>query len=91
MFVNQQAKFNISEIPENKICDHKAVVVNTELTLLPTKTRYITIYSNSEEAKNNFKNNIPSINIFNKLNKNLTNNPNKNYNILEEDIGNSRD
>ena len=51
--------------------------------------RYITIYSNSEEAKNNFKNDISSKNIFDKLNKNLTNNPNENYNILEEEISNS--
>ena len=54
-----------------------------------TKTRYITIYSNSEEAKNNFKNDIFYKNIFDKLNKNLTNNPNEIYNILEEEISNS--
>ena len=65
------------------------MVVNTKLTLSPTKTRYITIYPNSEEAKNNFKNNISSKNIFDRLNKNLTNNPNENYNILEEEISTS--
>ena len=65
------------------------MVVNTKLILPHTKTRYITIYSNSEEAKNNFKNDISFKNIFDKLNKNLTNNPNENYNILEEEISNS--
>ena len=65
------------------------MVVNTKLILPHTKTRYITIYSNSEEAKNNFNNDISSKNIFDKLNKNLTNNPIENYNILEEEISNS--
>ena len=89
VFVNQQAEFNFSGILENEISDHQAVVVNTKLILPHTKTRYITIYSNSEEAKNNFKNDIISKNIFDRLNKNLTNNPNENYNILEEEISNS--
>ena len=89
VFVNQQAEFNFSGILENEISDHQAVVVNTKLILPHTKTRYITIYSNSEEAKNNFKNDISFKNIFDKLNKNLTNNPNENYNILEEEISNS--
>ena len=71
MFVNQQAKFNFSGILENEISDHQAVVVNTKLILPHTKTRYITIYSNSEEAKNNFKNDIISKNIFDRLNKNF--------------------
>ena len=64
------------------------MVVNTKLTLPTTKTRYITIYSSSEEAKNNFKNYISSKNIFDKLNKNKAKNPNENYNILEEEISN---
>ena len=89
VFVNQQAEFNFLGILENEISDHQAVVVNTKLILPHTKTRYITIYSNSEEAKNNFKNDIISKNIFDRLNKNLTNNPNENYNILEEEISNS--
>ena len=55
MFVNQQAEFNFSGILENEISYHQAVVVNTKLILPHTKTRYITIYSNSEEDKNNFK------------------------------------
>ena len=89
VFVNQRAEFNFSGILENEISDHQAVVVNTKLTLPTTKTRYITIYSNSEEAKDKFKNDISSKNIFDKLNKNITNNPNENYNILEEEISNS--
>ena len=89
MFVNQQAEFNFSGILENEISDHQAVVVNTILILPHTKTRYIIIYSNSEKAKNNFNNYISSKNTFDNLNKNLTNNPNENYNVLEEEISNS--
>ena len=89
VFVNQRTEFNFSGILENEISDYQAVVVNTKVTLPTTETRYITIYSNSEEAKNNFKNNISSKIIFDKLNKNIMNNPNKNYNILEEEISNS--
>ena len=88
VFVNQQAEFNFSGILENEISDHQAVVVNTKLILPHTNTIYITTYSNSEEAKNNFKNDISFKNIFDKLNKYLTNNPNENYNILEEEISN---
>ena len=86
VFVNQRTEFHFSGILENEISDHQAVVVNFKLTLPITKTKYITIYANSEEAKNNFKNNISSKNIFDKLTKNITNNPNENYNILEEEI-----
>ena len=89
VFANQRDEFNFSGILENEISDHQAVVVNTKLTFPTTKTGYITIYSNSEEAKNNFKNDISSKNIFDKLNKNITNNLNENYNILEEEISNS--
>ena len=89
VFANQRDEFNFSGILENEISDHQAVVVNTKLTFPTTKTGYITIYPNSEEAKNNFKNDISSKNIFDKLNKNITNNPNENYNILEEEISNS--
>ena len=67
MFVNQQTEFNFSGRLENEISDHQAVVVNTKLILPHTKTRYITIYSNGEEAKNNFKNDISSKNIFKKF------------------------
>ena len=89
VFVNQRTEFNFSGILKNEISDFQAVVVNTKVTLPTTETRYITIYSNSEEAKNNFKNNISSKIIFDKLNKNIMNNPNENYNILEEEISNA--
>ena len=50
------------------------------------KTKYITIYSNTVESKINFKNDISSKDIYNKLDNNLHADPNFNYNILEKEI-----
>ena len=61
-------------------------MVNINQTLLANKTNYITIYSNSAESKNNFRNDIASKNINEKLNKDIHSNPNENYNILESEI-----
>ena len=61
-------------------------MVNIKQTLPANKTNYITIYSNSAESKNNFRNDIASKNIYEKLNKDIHCNPNENYNILESEI-----
>ena len=61
-------------------------MVNIKQTLPANKTNYITIYSNSAESKNNFRNDIASENIYEKLNKDIHCNPNENYNILESEI-----
>ena len=62
-------------------------ILNSFFPLLKLDTsQYI---QNSDEAKNNFNNDISSKNIFDKPNENLTNFPNENYNILEEEISNS--
>ena len=61
-------------------------MVNINLTIPPDKTKYITIYSNTVESKINFKNNISSKDIYNKLDNNLHADPNLNYNILEKEI-----
>ena len=55
----------------------------------PSKTKFITIYSNTAESKINFKNDISSKRIYDKLDKNLHADPNINYNILEKKIINS--
>ena len=73
----------------NEISDHQAVVVNINLTMPRSKTKFITIYSNSAESKINFKNDISSKGIYDKLDKNLHADPNINYNILEKEIINS--
>ena len=79
----------ISNALSNEISDHQAVVVNINLTMPRSKTKFITIYSNSAESKINFKNDISSKDIYDKLDKNLHADPNINYNILEKEIINS--
>ena len=86
IFVNKQDIINITGILSNEISDHQAVVVNINLTMPPDKTKYITIYSNTVESKINFKNDISSKDIYNKLDNNLHADPNLNYNILEKEI-----
>ena len=89
IFVNKQDIINIAGILSNEISDHQAVVVNINLTMPHSKTKFITIYSNSAESKINFKNDISSKAIYDKLDKNLHADPNINYNILEKEIINS--
>ena len=61
-------------------------MVNIKQTLPANKTNYIAIYSNSAESKNNFRNDIASKNIYEKINKDIHCNSNENYNILESEI-----
>ena len=86
IFSNKQEKINFAGILRNEISDHQAVMVNIKQTLPANKTNYITIYSNSAELKSNFRNDIASKNIYEKLNKDIHCNPNENYNILESEI-----
>ena len=86
IFSSKQEKINFAGILKNEISDHQAVMVNINQTLPTNKTNYITTYSNSAESKNNFRNDIASKNISEKLNRDLHCNPNENYNILESEI-----
>ena len=85
-FSNKQEKINFAGILKTEISDHQAVMVNINQTLPANKTNYITIYSNNAESKNNFRNDIASKNIYEKLYKDIHCNPNENYNILESEI-----
>ena len=86
IFSNKQEKINFAGILKNEISDHQAVMVNIKQTLPANKTNYITIYLNSAESKNKFRNDFASKNIYEKLNKDIHCNPNENYNILESEI-----
>ena len=86
IFGNKQEKINFAGILINEISDHQAVIVNINQTLPSNKAKYITIYSNSAESKMNFRNDIDSKNIYEKLNKDIHCNPNENYSILESEI-----
>ena len=50
------------------------------------KTYYMTVFSNSDQTKQNFKNDFESKNIYDILNKEPNANPNENYSILETAI-----
>ena len=62
------------------------MTVNINQTLPENKTNYVTIYSNSAESKKNFRNDIASKHIYEKLDKDIHCNSNENYNILESEI-----
>ena len=86
IFSNKQEKINFVGILKNEISDHQPVIVNINQTLPANKTNYITIYSNSTESNINFRNDIASKNIYEKLNKDINCNLNENYIILENEI-----
>ena len=48
-----------------------------DLVIPQNKTYYITVFSNSDQTKQNFKNDLESKNIYNMLNKEPNANPNK--------------
>ena len=82
---------NFAGILINEISDHQAVIVKINQTLPSNKTKYITIYSNSAESKMNFRNDIASKNIYEKIYKDIHCNPNENYSILQSEIIKSMD
>ena len=77
---------NYAAILDDEISDHQVIAININLISPQNKTKYITIYANSEECKTNFKNDIASKNIFDRLDKDLHADPNANYKILESEI-----
>ena len=86
IFMNKQEILNFAGILNNEISDHQIVAVDMDLVKPPNKTYYITVFSNSNETKQNFKNDLESKNIYNILNKEPNANPNENYSILETAI-----
>ena len=89
IFINKQEKLNFAGILNNEISDHQIVAVDMNLVIPPNKTYYITVISNSDQAKQNFKNDLESRNIYNMLNKEPNANPNENYLILQTAITDS--
>ena len=60
-----------------------------DLVIPPNKTCYITVFSNSDQTKQNFKNNLESKNIYDMLNKEPNANPSENYLILQTAVSDS--
>ena len=89
IFINKQEKLNFVGILNNEISDHQIVAVDMNLVIPSNKTHYITVFSNSDQTKQNFKNDLESRNTYNMLNKEPNANPNENYLILQTAITDS--
>ena len=86
IFINKQERLNFAGILNNDISDHQVVAVDMDLVVPPNKTYYITVFSNSDQTKQNFKNDFESKNIYDILNKEPNSNHTENYSILETAI-----
>ncbi len=78
---------NMGDISASVLCDnisdHQAVVVLTPESIPHTRIKYITIRTNDEQSKLEFRASFQNKDVYNKLNKNLNSDPNNNYEILE--------
>ena len=69
------------------ISDHQPVIVFTDDDLPHKNLKYITIKTNSEEAKRHFCSSLKSKNIMDLLNRNIhATDPNENYEVLEQTL-----
>ena len=69
---------------KNQISDHQAILINTVHRHPQSKSKYITIYNNSDASKENFRMHINST-----LDNHLYSDPNRNYEIIESAITHS--
>ena len=79
IFINKQNRLNFAGILNNEITDHQIVAVDMDFVIPQSETYYITVFSNSDQTKQNFKNDFESNDIYDILNKQPNANPNKNY------------
>ena len=86
---NKQRNCIFAGILENQISDHQAILINTVHRPPPSKSRYVTIYNNSDASKDNFRMHIHSLNHYATLDNNLYSDPNRNYEIIVNAITNS--
>ena len=69
------------------ISDHQPVILFTDDDLPHKKLKYVTIKTNSEEAKKNFCSSFKSKNIIDLLDRNIhATDPNENYEVLEQTL-----
>ena len=86
IFINKQDRLNFADILNNEISDNQIVAVDIDFVIPQNRTYYITVFSNRNQTKQNFKNGFESKNIYEILNKEPNANPNENYSILETAI-----
>ena len=89
IFVNKHERLNFAGILNNEISDHQVIAVNMNLTLPPQKINYITVFSNNDQSKINFKNDFESKSVYDRLYHELDTNPDENYSIIETAISDS--
>ena len=81
--------FIFTGILENQISDDQEILINTVHRPPPSKSKYITIYNNSDASKDNFRMHIHSLNLYATLDNHLYLDLNRNYEIIENAITNS--
>ena len=86
IFLNKQEKLNFAGILHNKISDYHVIAIKINVVLPPQKTVYVTVFSNGDQSKLNFKNVFEAKKIYARLNTVPDANPNDNYCILETAI-----
>ena len=86
IFLNKQEKLNFAGILHNEISDHQVIAIDMNLVLHPLKTVYVTVFSNSDQSKQNFKHDFEAKKMYERLNTAPGANPNENYCILETAI-----
>ena len=89
IFVNKHERLNFAGILNNEISDHQVIAVNLNITLPPQNINYITVFSNIDQSKINFKRVFESKSVYDRLNHELDVNPDENYSILETAISDS--
>ena len=82
---NKYFNFHLNTL-HNEISDHQAIAINMNVVLPPQKTVYVTVFPNSDQSKQNFKNDFEAKKIYARLNTVPDANPNENYGILETAI-----
>ena len=88
---NRQPNLIFAGILENRISDHQAILINPVHRPPPSKSKYITVYSNSDASKEKFRTYINSLNLYATLDTNIDSDPNINYEIIESVITNVMD
>ena len=88
---NKQRHLIFAGILENQISDHQAILINTTHRPPPCKSKYITLYNNSDASKEKFRTYINSLNLYATLDTNIDSDPNINYEIIESAITNAMD
>ena len=83
---NKQETATFSAILLSHISDHQAVMIVTSQQNPRIRTKYITIYPNDDNSKKKFIEHFMQQNIYDSLSKDMSNDPNNNYNVLMDAI-----